>query len=196
MVNIKEYFDIGDYEINDGLVNTSGDVKLIKKFLFAYKKLPANFGHVGENFSCIKNKLTSLQGAPTTVGGNFDCEDNKLNSLLVGPTTVGGDFLCWNNQLTSLLGAPTSVGNNFDCRGNQLTGLLGAPTSVGRFFICDWKKNLPMLRLLQYKKVRIYENKLINKIIKKYLGQKPLKKAIFDCQYELIKAGFAGNAAW
>ena len=32
-------------------------------------------------FYCVSNKLTSLEGAPTSVSGNFWCSNNKLTSL-------------------------------------------------------------------------------------------------------------------
>ena len=51
-----------------------------------------------------------------------------------------------------------------------------------------------MLSLLKYGKLRILGNDQGNKIMKKYTGQKPLRKAIIQCHKELIDAGFAGNA--
>jgi hypothetical protein len=154
MVRIENYFRIKKYEIVDGLINTSGDVTLIKKV----SQLPFKFNKVGGHFS--------------------------------------GHFNCYNNQLTSLIGAPISVGGTFDCSNNQLTSLEGAPTSVGGCFYCDWSENLPLLRLLQYKKVLLYNNDQVSDIINKYCAQKPLKKAILDCQKELIENGFVGNAKW
>ena len=55
-------------------------------------------------FSCAKNSLTSLKGAPKEVGKSFYCGDNKLTSLEGAPRKVGGDFYCSHNQLTSLYG--------------------------------------------------------------------------------------------
>jgi hypothetical protein len=40
------------------------------------------------------------------------------------------------------------------------------------------------------------ESKKIGEIIKKYMGKIPAKKAILDCQRELINNGFTGNASW
>ncbi len=233
MVDIKEYFKIGDYTIKDGLINTDFNVKLIKKV----KKLPVQFGDVGGyfycynnqltslegapefvggDFYCANNQLTSLEGAPQSVGGYFYCNNNKLTSLVESPTKVGGNFVCYNNKLMSLAGAPQSVGgyfdcaNNklaslvggpnkvsgyFDCRNNKLTSLEGAPQSVGDKFYCDWTENLPLLRLVRYKKIET-DNDQVNKIIRKYSYHKPLKEAILLCQKELIDKGFVGNAAW
>ncbi len=169
-MKIEDYFKISKYEIIDGLINTSGSVKLIKQV----SKLPFKFGKVGGHFKCFNNQLISLIGAPTSVGGGFNC---------------------YNNQLISLIGAPKSVGSYFNCYYNKLNSLEGIPTSIGDCFYCDWSKNLPLLRLLQSKKVELY-NDQVNKIINKYCGQKPLKKAILDCQKKLIESGFIGNARW
>lgn len=37
--------------------------------------------HWEGDFDCYSGKLTSLEGAPTSVGGDFCCGDNKLTSL-------------------------------------------------------------------------------------------------------------------
>jgi hypothetical protein len=212
VVDIKEYFKIGDYTIKDGLINTDFNVKLIKKV----KKLPVQFGDVGGyfycynnqltslegapefvggDFYCANNQLTSLEGAPQSVGGYFYCNNNKLTSLVESPTKVGGNFVCYNNKLMSLAGAPQSVGGYFDCANNQLTSLEGAPQSVGSFYY-DWSKDLSLLRLVRYKKVETYNNDQVNEIINKYCNHKPLKEAILLCQKELIDNGFIGNASW
>ncbi len=120
-------------------------------------KIPLKFRKVSGNFYCHNNKLTSLEGAPTSVGGHFYCYNNKLTSLEGSPTSVGGGFYCHYNQITSLEFAPTSVGGNFDCSDNQLTSLEGAPTSVGGGFYCPnnpvyevWKlfKDLDKIEIL------------------------------------------------
>jgi hypothetical protein len=167
---MKEYFQIENYTIKDGLINTDGNVKLIKKV----EKLPVQFGYVGGNFNCRNNQLTSLEGAPQSVGGYFDCGINQLTSLEGAPQTVSGYFYCHNNQLTSLEGATKDV--------------------VGSFY-CDWSENLPLLRLVRYQNVQTY-NDQVNKIINKYSNHKPLKEAILLCQKELIDNGFVGNASW
>jgi hypothetical protein len=191
MVDIKEYFEIDDYTIKDGLISTNDDVELIKKV----KKLPVQFDYVGGYFDCANNQLTSLKGAPQSVGGNFICSDNQLISLAGSPNEVGGSFDCANNKLTSLAGSPPSVGGIFYCPSNKLTSLEGAPQAVGVKFICDWSENLPLLRLVRYSNVQTY-NDQVNEIIRKYSNHKPLKEAILLCQKELIDNGFIGNAAW
>ena len=40
--------------------------------------------------------------------GDFNCYNNKLTTLEGAPSSVGGDFSCsFNNNLTSLEGAPS-----------------------------------------------------------------------------------------
>jgi hypothetical protein len=180
------------YEIVDGLINTNSNVRLFREVLIS--QLPFQFGKVDGYFDCYKNQLTSLIGAPKSVGGYFSCSDNQLTSLIGAPISVGGYFSCSDNQLTSLIGAPKSVGGHFNCYNNLLTSLEGAPTIVGGTFYCTWSKDLPLLRLVNYKKVRVHYQ--VDKIINKYFGQKPLKQAILDCQKELIESGFVGNARW
>ena len=93
--------------------------------------------HVGGNFICDNNQLTSLTGAPKEVGGEFDCNRNQLTSLTGAPENVGGDFTCSRNQLTNLTGAPKHVGGDFSCSYNQLTSLTGAPENVSGNFDCS-----------------------------------------------------------
>ena len=49
------------------------------------------------NFSCSRNKLTSLEGCPSKVNGNFNCIYNELTSLEGCPSKVNGDFDCSRN---------------------------------------------------------------------------------------------------
>jgi hypothetical protein len=169
---LKKYFSIGEYTIDDGLVSTTGSVKLYEQHKVL--KLPVKFNSVGKNFDCANNSLTSLTGVPQS---------------------VGGWFTCYNNNLTSLIGSPQSVSGWFNCSENSLTSLEGAPESI-LYFACDWKSKLPLLRLMKYKNVAIYDNKKVNEIISKYCGRSPLKGAIWDCAKELRVNGFADNAKW
>jgi len=168
---------------------------------------------VGKTFSCQANKLKSLDGCPQTVGGWFECHNNELESLAGCPRKVE-NFYCYDNQLTSLIGGPTEVSSEYDCSKNFLTSLEGCPKiipggflcndnnlssynglpdSVG-FLLCDWIENAPILSLLKYPSVNIDNNNVIELILHKYVGQKPLRQAIIKCQRELIDNGFEGNA--
>jgi hypothetical protein len=176
---LKKHFEVdGKVNINQttGLVDVDGDVKLKEKIKVT--QLPVSFDRVVGDFDCYNNKLTDLKGAPTSVVGDFDCYNNKLTDLKGAPTSVGGGFYCSSNQLTSLEGAPTSVGGDFYCYNNNLVSLEGAPTSVGGDFYCynnnlvslegapkdvggnfwcDYNKNLPLLRLLAYQRIRVFD---------------------------------------
>jgi hypothetical protein len=173
--------------------------------------------HVTDHFSCANNKLTSLEGAPSSVGGTFFCANNKLTSLEGAPSSVGGNFNCYNNKLTSLEGAPSSVGGNFNCYNNKLTSLEGAPSSVGGNFNC-YNNNLTSLHNIhkQIKHIKhigrwvafednpikshvlglllidglygvILDNREVSDIINKHLKG---ERDVFACQEELIEAGF------
>ena len=131
---ICEEYKIRKYNINqDGSVDVNGTVNLSRKGL---TRLPLKFGRVSGRFYCYDNKLTNLEGSPSSVRGDFWCYDNQLTSLEDGPSSVGGLFWCHNNQLTSLIGSPSSVGGDFWCQENNLTSLEGSPSSVGGRFWC------------------------------------------------------------
>ena len=91
---------------------------------------------VQEDFNCVLNRLTTLEGAPKIVKGDFNCSGNNLNLLKGASKTVGGDFYCSGNNLISLKGAPRTVGGDFYCAGNRLTTLEGAPKIVKGDFYC------------------------------------------------------------
>ena len=213
--DLDKYFKIkGSIKIDPstGVVDVDGDVDLIKKI----KRLPVKFGTVSGYFYCYGKHLISLSGSPRSVGGDFDCYDNQLTSLVGAPDHVGGSFYCFNNQLTSLAGAPDHVGGYFDCGVNDITSLEGAPARVGRDFICyenkltsleglpaqvggsfvcTYSKSLPVLRLMVYPTVHIYDAPpQLNDIINKYKGQG--KPGALKAAAELIRAGYKENARW
>jgi hypothetical protein len=64
--------------------------------------------------------LTSLEGCPYKVGEDFTCVNNRLTSLEGCITTVVGDFMCGRNQLTSLESFPITLGGNLYCNSNKL----------------------------------------------------------------------------
>jgi len=131
--SICKKFYIRNYTINEDSVDVDGNVNLNNKGL---TKLPLKFGKVSGDFSCHRNQLKSLSGAPISVGGDFSCHSNELKSLSGAPLSVGGYFNCSFNQLNSLSGAPLLVSGHFYCSDNQLKSLSGAPLSVGGYFSC------------------------------------------------------------
>jgi hypothetical protein len=185
---LKKHFEVdGKVNINSttGLVDVDGDVKLKEEI--KVRRLPVSFDRVVGNFDCSSNQLTSLEGAPTS---------------------VGGDFYCYNNNLVSLEGAPTSVGGGFDCIFNKLTSLAGAPTHVSGGFWCSYDKNLPLLRLLAYQRIRVLGASLqLYQILKKYAGTG--RRGAIQAAREMLELGeqlqkeqaldhnpFEANARW
>ncbi len=170
--------------------------------------------HIDGNFSCSSNRITSLDGSPSSVSNMFSCFNNKLTSLVGGPTTVGSSFYCSKNLLTSLKGAPSSVGGEFYCADNKLTSLDGAPSSIGGEFVCHTNKltslhnihkqikkigdsanftNNPIvshvlgLLLIEELPYVVFDNEKLEQIINKHLQG---ERDIFACQEELIEAGY------
>jgi hypothetical protein len=122
----------------DGTIFTPSDIPLRGRSLSVLPDL--SLVHVGGNFDCGYNDLTSLAGAPISVGGIFSCRHNLLASLENGPVVVGGTYDCDFNRLTSLSGSPVVIRGYFSCRSNHLTSLDGAPTIVHNDFLCDINK--------------------------------------------------------
>ena len=157
----------GTWSYNDstGLVDVKGDFNCNGASLGDF--LGVRFGDVDGSFSCSRNDLTTLEGAPHKVKVDFLCDSNNLTSLkgapqevgrgfyCVGntnlttlegaPQEVGEGFYCASNNLTTLVGGPKKVGRGFDCGANQLTTLKGAPQEVGGTFSCSGNRNLTTL---------------------------------------------------
>jgi len=181
----------------NNLTSLKGSPCSVHNFYLSDNKLESLEGGPTEvnGFFCEDNRLSSLIGSPTKVTSDFNCSNNELASLIGAPKTVGGNFVCFNCNLSSLIGAPEEVGGNFECTGNHdLTSFEGAPKIIEDGFYCDWTENLPMLSLLKYKAICIFDNNDVNLILRKYAGKKPLRQSIIQCQRELIDAGFEGNA--
>jgi len=130
----------GTWKVNSttGLVDILGSFNFVNKGEKSF--FGVKFGNVTGNFSCIGNKLQSLEGAPKKVDGNFDCNQNKLQSLEGSPQEVGGYFNCIHNELQSLEGAPQEVGGEFLCYSNNLKSLAGAPEEVNGKFDCSYNQ--------------------------------------------------------
>jgi hypothetical protein len=204
-----------------GVVNVKGDCESISKI----PRIPVHFGEVTGSFNCGGAGLKSLKGCPHTVGQDFICYDNELTSLEGGPNKVIAAYICNNNKLSNLIGAARAA-HYFSCKNNLLTSLIGGPDIVGGQFDCSenptltslegapskalqihvpYNKDLPLLRLLNYKMVSFEANKKLvrsneldypRRIIGKHLGEGNLRARILACQRELIDAGFVGNASW
>ena len=117
----QKYLDDVNYTINnDGIIGVDGRVDLNFK-LGNMEKLPVKFGKVSGYFSCVANKLTTLEGCPTYVGVSFYCYNNKLTTLEYCPKYIGGNFYCDNNKLTTLKSIEKcKILGDFHCRGNNI----------------------------------------------------------------------------
>jgi hypothetical protein len=62
-------------------------------------------------------------------------------------------------------------------------------------FVHAFESNTPLLKYLPYDVDFEYDDKL-EQIFVKFKDVKPLKKAIWECQKEMIDAGYEGNAKW
>ena len=132
---ICEKYKIYNYTINsDGTIDVVGNVVLFNEGL---TEIPLRFNKVSDNFSCSKNKLTSLKGCPKWVGGDFNCNRNQLTSLEFSPEYVGSSFDCSYNKLSDLTGSPKEVGINFFSYDNKkLTNPNGCSEKIGEQLIC------------------------------------------------------------
>lgn len=100
-------------------------------------EIPVKFNIIDGNFSCVGNKLLSLEGSPESVKGNFLCDNNQLTNLKYAPHTVGGVFSCSYNKLKNLEHCPTSTGH-FYCAHNEIKTLKYLPKTVlSNQFYCD-----------------------------------------------------------
>ena len=131
-------YGISKFKINDDLsISVEGDVRLYGCGLFRINeyKIPLTFRYVSGSFYCSQNKLTTLDGCPTSVGVDFHCHNNRLTSLNGCPITVGGNFLCHYNPLGSpngllgsgLSGCPETIGGEFYCNNCNLWNFDGLP---------------------------------------------------------------------
>jgi hypothetical protein len=169
----------------NGLVSVVGDVNLKEEIKTS--QLPVSFEEVAGYFDCSHNQLDSLEGAPRDVGRVFSCN---------------------NNRLTDLKGAPTDVGTSFSCEDNPLASLEGAPMKVGNNFWCDYNKNLPLLRLLTYQRIMLFDvPSQLTLILQKHAGTG--RRGAIQAAREIMQAGellqkeqaldhnpFEANARW
>ena len=173
---------------NQGRLNIKGHVTVRKEYTVAQGgtglpngRLPLRFGRVHGDFNVSGCELTTLKGCPLHVGGLCFVSNNPIPSLEGAPQLV--DYLFVMQDLT------------------QLTSLEGFPAQIE---ICrfDWRHNLPLLRLLQAKKLILGNpgpshsspaNRCFE-ILKGYAGQG--EAGAFTCGAELADAGYKENARW
>ena len=94
---IKSWFK-GEYDVNGGVYNTKGDVKIEG---WKEEQLPIKFGSVGGQFVVRNTKLTTMENFPFVVRDTFFCVGNKKLDIKVGlglPKKVDGDFIYQDNK--------------------------------------------------------------------------------------------------
>jgi len=125
----------GSWMLNsEGLVDIEGSFNCSSRELGDLKGI--RFGRVSGSFRCARNKMTTLEGSPSSVGRSFDCSTNQMKDLVGGPKEVGGSYYCSHCGLETLDGAPVVVPGDFDCSNNYLSDLVGGPKTVGRDYNC------------------------------------------------------------
>lgn len=105
-----DQYGIRNYCINnDGTIDVKGNVEFGCGTLNDLGRFPLRFNKVTGMFTCIRNDLTTLEGAPSYVGKSFSCYCNNLSNLKGGPKYVGARFDCAANPLTTLAYLPEVV---------------------------------------------------------------------------------------
>jgi len=103
---ILKYFDVSNRNVierEDDKVNIYGTVVYLKK---PCKQLPFQFGFFEGNLNIDNKGLTTLIGSPEhVVNGYFSCDRNKLSNLVGAPRKIDGSFYI-DNPLTTLEGLP------------------------------------------------------------------------------------------
>lgn len=183
-------------------------MKTFKNFISENKEIPASRLSLKDrreypfanpypsDFSCLFLNLTSLEGAPIEINGAFDCSHNKLTSLEGCPTKIKYEFDCSDNKIISLEHAPHIVGSMFNCDNNRITSLIGVDdvvTRIGGLFECYnnpiTEGGIGLILIPGISGIGTDIDALA--IIDDYLN-KP--ESIYECQKELIEAGYEAYA--
>jgi hypothetical protein len=211
---LYDHFNISGTAIinDDGTVDIRGDCAVRKQFGEEPTRLLVRFNKVLDSFTCFdKTAINTLYGSPVDVG-DFTWINSGITSLQGSPRVINAsaDFRI-NKQLVSIEGYPDVIKGHCDFTGctNLKIGWEGLPNcKIAGDLIIPYHENLPLLRTLAedyyLSKVKVSyadddHTSECCKILRTYSqGQTemPRKKAIYDCQYSLIKAGYKGNAKW
>lgn len=174
---------------DNGLLNVMGDVVVKMEWTTNQSvglpegKIPVAFGTVSGTFSVARTNLRSLKGAPVSVGRICWIGDNPLTSLEGGPQHI--------HHLLIIDELPL------------LSSLDGFPPHCNtcRF---TWTEHLPLLRLIQAKKLILDLNqqsmlpnskpKRCFEILNRHAGQG--EAGAFACGAELANIDCKENARW
>lgn len=156
------------------------DDKWVNKCPKVIDKLPVKFGYVKHHFSIASNDLITLEGCPYHVDGSFSAVGNKrLTSFEFIPKHCGISCDLVGTAITSLEGISDHL-LTMNMGMGTFTANLSHITSGG----------IGLILIPGLVKIGGHQGSMISKpfrIIKKYLG-KP--DQIFECQTELIEAGY------
>lgn len=202
-----------------GLIHVKQGMVIIKAGWIDNGRLTAKFGRC-EGFNLSVGTLTSADGLPKVVSKRCAITKNKkLTSLVGSPEFVGGSYFLSDNGLTSLEGIASSIGTlestaMLDLVGNKITSLKDIHKHIkylNGFIALDFDmiedSILGLLKIAGFKgltatghggsilktaadfeKAKIKKNANAFLILMKYINGGP--DALFDCQEELIEAGY------
>lgn len=180
--DIKEWLE--EHDIYAYTISKTGEIDVGQNVDLSHKDInyfPVKFRKIHGYFDCSWNNLKSLRGAPdeATV---FYCSSNpQLKSYEFMPAKIHIDFCCGGDAITSLA--------DFDWSGIEIgeTIFLDSKKIIrGGLGLILIKGNISTIRnTSDYNDVNPLTQPF--EIIQRYLG-KP--NDIFDCQNELIEAGF------
>lgn len=158
-------------------INCEGDIMLNYYGLSSLTKLPYKFGVVDGIFNLTDMNLATLENCPHTVNALFDCAGCE--------------------HLTSFDGAPKKVVGNFYAQDINIQSLIGIADhihEIGFQFVMDFNTvrtgGLGLLSIKKLQSLKQANNKTLAApfiIINKHLAG---NRDIFECQTELIEAGF------
>jgi hypothetical protein len=186
--------NLHSHENKVNIINSSSGRISGIRYMGDSSKLPFQFGQVSCSFSLSRTDLTTLVGCPAKVGSAFTANYLKLSSLEGGPQEVGRYYGC-------------EIING----GDGIDSLNGLPKTVGEAFHINISKYIAILKLLTVKcsefkisefsgKHSISKSLLINQLMNHHRQQiengTPFKKALWDCQNDLIANGFENYAKW
>lgn len=199
---IQQQIDIKLCTINEDLtVDVEGDVDLHDHAAMIGTEFNVKFRHVWGNFECGANNLTTLEGFAPTDCLKFKAGNNLLTSFKGVPGA--SNLFLKQNKISSFEGIQNIGLHTINLTANPITSLIGidnhlrAMSNVGLLSmnfdeVVEGGLGLVNIRglkalIMSDRNDNIIDLPLPFKIIHAYLG-KP--DEIFECQEELIKAGY------
>lgn len=177
-----EVVQVGDKWIVNS--NSQDRVKLSRLNLL---KLPIKFGKVTGDFDIEKNRLISFDNFPDEILGSLDCSRNKLKSL-EGCPKVYGHVAFFGNPITSF----HDVHKHLQCNSEFYMNVEDIKDSILGFLLVKHLKKFIIVSITGDAITSSFDKELSGPfdILNKYLPNTRGKEAVFECQSELIEAGF------